>query len=108
MYTGYKEFVYSDDSMAEFYTHPEQLAQQFIENEYLLISDLDGKVVDKYCFQNGDFRKVKFPTISNKYTKPIKPRNDQQTLALDMLQDRKTKVKLIRGVYGSGKFFATV
>ena len=53
MYTGYKEFVYSDDSMAEFYTHPEQLAPQFIENEYLLISDLDGKVVDKYCFQNN-------------------------------------------------------
>ena len=105
MYTGYKEFIYSDDSIAEFYTHPDQLAPQFIENEYLLISDLDGKVVDKYCFQNGDFRKVKFPTISNKYTKPIKPRNDQQTLALDMLQDRKTKVKLIRGVYGSGKDF---
>ena len=103
MYTGYKEFVYSDSSMAEFYTHPEQLAPQFIENEYLLISDLDGKVVDKYCFQNGDFRKVKFPTINNKYTKTIKPRNDQQTLALDMLQDRKTKVKLIRGLYGSGK-----
>jgi hypothetical protein len=49
---------------------------QFIENEYLLISDMDGKIVDKYCFQNGQFRKVLYPTISNKFTKTIKPRNE--------------------------------
>ena len=69
---------------------------------------MDGKVVDKYCFQNGEFRKVLFPIINNKFTKIIKPRNEQQILALDLLQDRHSKVKLIRGVYGSGKFFATV
>lgn len=66
---------------------------------------MDGKVVDKYCFQNGQFRKVMFPTINNKYSKSIKPRNDQQVLALDLLQNRVSKVKLIRGVYGSGKDF---
>ena len=49
---------------------------QFIENEYLLISDMDGKIVDKYCFQNRQFRKVLYPTISNKFTKTIKPRNE--------------------------------
>ena len=66
---------------------------------------MDGQVVDKYCFQNGHFRKVLFATINNKYSKPIKPRNDQQILALDLLQNRISKVKLIRGVYGSGKDF---
>ena len=91
--------------MANFYTNPEQLADNFIENEYLLLEDLNGMIVDKFCYQNGQFRKVKFPTINNKYSKPIKPRNDQQMLALDMLQDRTSKVKLIRGVYGSGKDF---
>lgn len=105
MYTGYKELSYSDEEMANFYTNPETLASQFLENEYLLIKDEAGTIVDKYCFQNGSFRKVKFPTITNKFTKPIKPRNDQQVLALDMLQDRTSKVKLIRGVYGSGKDF---
>lgn len=105
MYTGYKEFVCTDDNLTDFYINSDQLAAQFIENEYLLISDIDGKIVDKYCFQNGQFRKVLFPTINNKFTKTIKPRNDQQILALDLLQDRRSKVKLIRGVYGSGKDF---
>lgn len=91
--------------MSNFYINPEQLANDFIENEYLLLEDLNGMVVDKFCFQNNNFRKIKFPIINNKYSKLIKPRNDQQVLALDMLQDRTTKVKLIRGIYGSGKDF---
>lgn len=91
--------------MSNFYTDPSLLASQFKENEYLLISDADGKVVDKYCFQNGQFRQVRFPMITNKYSKPIKPRNDHQVLALDLLQDRTSKVKILRGVYGSGKDF---
>ena len=37
------------------------------------------------------------------YLGTIKPRNTQQNLVLDMLQDKSTKVKLVKGVYGSGK-----
>ena len=64
---------------------------------------MDGKTLDKYCFQNGKFRKVLYPTIHNKFVRTIKPKNEQQLLALDLLQDRYSKVKLVRGVYGSGK-----
>lgn len=103
MYTGYKELTYSDEGMEVFYSDNTKVAEQFIENEYLLIKDEAGKIVDKYCFQEGNFRKLKFPIISNKFSQPIKPRNDQQVLAIDMLQDRHSKVKLLRGVYGSGK-----
>lgn len=76
MYTGYKELMLSDEQMANFYTNPERLTQDLIENEYLLIEDLNGMPVDKYCYQNGGLRKVSFPTVSNKYSKMIKPRND--------------------------------
>lgn len=103
MYTGYKELTYSDEGMEVFYSDNTKVTEQFIENEYLLIKDESGKIVDKYCYQEGSFRKVKFPIITNKFSQPIKPRNDQQILAIDMLQDRRTKVKLLRGVYGSGK-----
>lgn len=103
MYTGYKELSYSDEGMDKFYTDPVIIADQFIENEYLVIKDDSGEVVDRYCFQNGQFRKLMYPTINNTYQKTIKPRNNEQILAMDLLQDRRSKVKLIRGVYGSGK-----
>ena len=89
--------------MADFYSDPEQLTRNLVENQYILLEDFNGMTVDRFCFQNRELRKVQFPTISNKYTKTIKPRNDQQVFALDLLQDRRSKVKLIRGVYGSGK-----
>ena len=50
MYTGYKELMLSDEQMANFYTNPEQLTQDLIENEYLLLEDFNGITVDKYCF----------------------------------------------------------
>ena len=103
MYTGYKELTYSDEGMEVFYSDNTKVTEQFIENEYLLIKDESGKIVDRYCYQEGSFRKVKFPIITNKFSQPIKPRNDQQILAIDLLQDRQSKVKLLRGVYGSGK-----
>ena len=63
MYTGYKELMLSNEQMANFYTNPERLTQDLIENEYLLIEDLNGMPVDKYCSQNGELRKVNFPTV---------------------------------------------
>ena len=50
MYTGYKELSYSDEGMDKFYTDPVIIADQFIENEYLVIKDDSGEVVDRYCF----------------------------------------------------------
>ena len=95
----------SDQQMADFYTNPERLTQDLIENEYLLLEDLNGMTVDKFCYQDGKLRKINFPTVGNRYTRMIKPRNDQQVFALDMLQDRISKVKLLRGQYGAGKDF---
>lgn len=90
--------------MAEFYTDSKKFSDDFVENEYLLLHDINGVLVDKMCYQNGDFRKINFPTIrSSNQNSPIKARNEQQVLAIDMLQDRTSKVKIIRGVYGSGK-----
>ena len=37
----------------------------------------------------------------------VKPKTFEQHFAMDLLQDRQITVKLIRGVYGSGRLFAT-
>lgn len=41
--------------------------------------------------------------MSNNYLGKIKPRNEQQELVIDLLLDRDSKIKVVRGVYGSGK-----
>lgn len=104
-YTGFKEITLTDDEMAQFYidSHTFGEAINLKQNQYLLIKNEDGAIVDKYCYQNGFFRQIKFPTIKNKYCNEIKPKNPYQYLAIDLLQDKDVPVKVIRGVYGSGK-----
>ena len=93
----------NESELSDFYVDSAPFVVGLEENEYLILKDSTDEIIDKFCFQNGDLRKVKFVTLRNKYTKAIKPRNPQQILALDMLDDEASKVKLLRGVYGSGK-----
>ena len=93
----------NDEELSEFYIDSTPFIVGLEENEYLVLVDSNDKVIDKFCYQNGELRKVKFVTLRNRYIKAIKPRNEQQVLALDMLDDETSKVKLLRGVYGTGK-----
>lgn len=104
-YKGYREVSLTNDKMADFYSNPNEFGKELEmkENEYLLVCDETGSVVDKYCYQNGFFRNVKFLTIENDYCGVIKPRNIYQQLTIDMLQDNTSAVKVVRGVYGAGK-----
>ena len=104
-YKGYMEIQFDEESLAEFYENKDAWAEKnrLKENQYLLIKDASNQIVDKYCYQNKSLRQVKYTTIQNMNCGKIKPRNLQQELAMDMLVDKNSKVKLVQGVYGSGK-----
>ena len=94
--------------MADFYNgYQEDYVKDcgILTNQYLLLQNNNGEVVDKFCYQNGELRNVKYNVIQNVYSDKIKPRNIQQELAADMLIDKNSKIKMVRGVYGSGKDF---
>lgn len=105
IYTGYKERNFTDEELNDFYLSQSQFIEELDlkENNYLIVKDLDGSIIDKYCYRNGFLNQIKFPTITNEYCNLIKPRNIYQSLAIDMLQNNSIPVKVLRGVYGSGK-----
>lgn len=102
---GCTKITLNDAELATFYEGKAEVIAA--ENEYLLIEN-NGKIVDKYCFQNGKLRKLKYKQIDNPYTDLVKPRNSHQECAMDMLQDRTSKVKVITGCFGSGKDFLMI
>lgn len=104
---GYQIVQLTDEELAAFYGG-KGLNFALYENEYLAIANHNGDVVDKYCFQNGALRKLKYSTIRAATGDTIKPRNLQQEFAIDMLNDRTTPFKILRGTYGSGRLFATI
>lgn len=102
-YNGYKELVLTNEQFSEMYTNGRIGDYLFKENEYLIAKNEEGEVVDKLQQKHGRLKRVPFQTLKNAYLGEIKPRNDQQELAVDLLLDPDTKIKVIKGVYGSGK-----
>lgn len=102
-YVGYKNIQLSEEEMALFYTTPELLNLDILENEYLILQNDKGEVVDKYCYQNGIYRPLKYRKVSSSHAGDFKSKNLQQDLAFDMLQDTETPIKILTGRFGSGK-----
>ena len=105
-YKGYIEVEMNDDCLAQFYSNKDLWAGDLYENQYLLIKDSTGEIVDKYCHQNGELRQVLFCKLGGSFTGAIKPRNPQQACLFDMLKDKTSKIKLVTGRFGSGKTLA--
>lgn len=107
---GCIEIELSEEKLAAFYNNKELYAELFNlkENQYLLIKDSTGEVVDRYCYQNGELRQVMFLKLGGTFTGTIKPRNPEQVCLFDMLKDKTSKVKLVTGRFGSGKTLAMV
>lgn len=102
-YTGYKEIVMNEDEMAYFYSHLNENIYDLLINQYLVIEDLEGNVVDNRCWNGAEYRAINYKQINSDFMGRIKPRNNEQILAFDMLQNKKTTIKVLTGAAGSGK-----
>ena len=106
-YRGYEVIRSDDERLAEFYEAKANIFN-LLENQYLLVEDLHGKLTDSYVWQNGTFRKVGYTKIGNDFTGIVKPRNAQQEVLFDMLVDKQSTVKLVTGGFGCGKTMSLV
>ena len=103
-YLGYKEITLSEYELATFYECKTN-NWDLLLNEYLLIKDGNGDVVDKLKWTEKGFKSLSYKNTESRYVGKVKPRNLQQELYMDMLQDKESKVKIAQGSYGVGKDF---
>lgn len=105
-YTGYKDLVCSEEDFNQLYTNKTLSLDnpaRFVENEYLIARDATGQIIDYFKYVNGEIIQVSYHLISNGFNGEIKPRNPQQRLAIDMLQNDEIAIKVLTGRFGSGK-----
>ena len=103
LYNGYKEIVFTDEQFSQIYTDGRVGDYIFKENEYVIAKNEDEEIVDKFINKGGRLERVPFQTLKNDYLGIVKPRNPQQELVVDLLLDPDAKIKVVKGVYGSGK-----
>ena len=102
-YTGYKKVILTDDELARIYQDGKCDKVDLVENEYLAVMNKDDEVIDKFKMKNGKIEKIPYYIFDSYQSGNVKPKTFEQHFAMDLLQNRQITVKLLRGVYGSGK-----
>ena len=105
-YTGYKIISCKDSQdMALKYEkifNAKENYYNMLQNEYLLLEDETGKIVDYYIWDNNAFNRIpEYIAFNSKMFNKIKPKDPYQICAMDSLKHNKLTV--LRGPAGTGK-----
>ena len=108
-YKGYVDYHFStDEEIAEFYSNMQNNTLGLMINQYAILYNPNGEIIDKVKWDGICNKTISYKPISNDFVGKVKPRNIQQELCFDMLQDNKSTIKVIRGNFGTGKDYLMV
>lgn len=107
-YDGYREVVMDDDEMAEFYSNPTTNIYELYINEYIIVKDKEGNIVDKLCWTGDGYRHLTYNSFKSDHFGTVKPMKDDvyQALAADSLENN--RITLIKGPAGTGKTYLSL
>lgn len=107
-YDGYREVVMNDDEMAEFYSNPTTNIYELYINEYIIVKDKEGNIVDKLCWTGEGYRHLTYNSFKSDHFGTVKPMKDDvyQALAADSLENN--RITLIKGPAGTGKTYLSL
>ena len=104
-YLGFKEVTLSDEELALIYQKTPNYNLGCIENEYLVVHNKNGEIVDHFRWDGNQFVQVPYKQINSRFCGKVKPRNTQQRLAIDMLYNPEITINMLGGKFGTGKTF---
>ena len=109
-YTGYKYFDKLPDELTckILSGSSDGKSLKLKENEYGIVLSEDGDMMYTLRETGHGVQRVLFPTIELSKYDVVKPLNNEQYCAIDMLMDTSIRVKVLTGVFGSGKDYLMV
>ena len=104
MHTGISYKTFSDEELCNFYNNVDM---GFEINEYIVVKNTGGEVIDKRRWDGEKYNVLKYKPIKNDFFNTISPLNVEQELFFDLLQNDEIIGKLIQGKFGTGKTMLT-
>ena len=106
-YCGYKDVILSDEQLNEFYTNQENTFDLKV-NEYLIIRNQEGEVIDRFCWTGEEFDRLKFKSFRSRWFGEVRPMKDDvyQMLAADSFS--RNNITMIKGPAGTGKSYLSL
>lgn len=108
LWSGYRVVCASDTTLDSIYSHPEVNCLNAETNEYIELHDEEGNTCDLIKWNGTEYGSLNYKNINSEYFGKIQPRNTQQKMYFDLLQNRDIPIKLCRGNYGTGKTYLAV
>ena len=101
-FCGWGKYFPDEKTMALLYTDPKMNALKCKNNEFAEIFE-DGKLKDVLFWDGSQYRKLKYKEFIAPTGERIVPRNLEQKMDLDLLQNENIPIKLCIGRFGTGK-----
>lgn len=104
-YCGWGKYYPTEDEMVLLYSNPKMNVLNCKINEYAEIYQ-EKELKDILRWDGTTYKPLKYQEIKNKFlNETIRPKNLEQKMAFDLLQNQDIPVKLIPGAVGAGKDF---
>lgn len=103
-YTGYVIHQFKDNEAMEFFYqnyHTMKIFYDILPNEYLLLKNPEGEIIDRLLWDGEHYRAINFETFDSKQFGRIKPIDIYQQLVADSFVHN--KITMVRGPAGTGK-----
>lgn len=107
-YNGFVTYkIETDEELASFYENPEINTFDLCTNQYCILMRGD-EVIDKIKWNGEKNIPISYKGVNNSFMGKVKPRNIQQELAFDMIQNDDITIKTLIGGFGTGKDFVMI
>lgn len=104
-YLGFKEVILDEGGVNELFGVEPSNVFDCLQNEYLVPKDESGNMLGIFKCTGETLHKVPYKAINSRFLGKVKPKNIQQQMAIDLLYDSNTTIKIITGRFGTGKDF---
>ena len=101
IYKGYREINLDEQEMAHFYQNLSENVLGLLTNEYLLLKDCDGNIVDKLKWDGEAYQTIRSKPYKSNMFGTLKPLDDIQSFAMDSINTN--DITVLYGKAGSGK-----
>lgn len=107
-YDGYLELTMDEAEMTKFYSHQNENLYNLLINQYLVIKNVDGEIVDRLCWTGIGYRRLCYDNFNSNFFGNVKPMKGDiyQSLAADSLSNN--KITMLKGPAGSGKTYLSL
>lgn len=103
-YSGWNNYFPTEQEMTTLYSMPHNNTLNCLNNEFAKIYEKNN-LVDVLFWNGKEYRNLKYKEFTTSLGERIKPRNLEQKMYLDLLQNKEVPVKLCIAKFGTGKSY---